>query len=209
MKNQSGFRKLNIIILSLTVLAVLAVQVKPNEPATASLKIDRYKNGIIQKLTEKLRTDLADKTVEVKLNAVQDNEISKSQIEFDGHALAIVKADKTELPFEFTAKVNLNNQSVEDVNYKFVETASEFAPSMAEDSLMKELMVQISKDYKTTNIVISIDGFDTARLTSNATKYDGFGEVRIGDLEWRKIKFNVVLDAQNQTAMKILYDVQK
>ena len=70
-------------------------------------------------------------------------------------------------------------------------------------------MTQISKDYSTTNIVISIDGFDAARLASNQTKYEGTGEVRIGDFEWRKIKFNVVLDSQSQTATKILYDVQK
>lgn len=209
MKNQSGFRKINILILSLMALAVFSVQAKPNDSINASLRIDRYRNSIIQKLTEKLRVDLADKTVEVKIGDVQNKETLKNQIAFDGKALAVVKDDKTELPIEFTAKVNVNNQKVEDVSYKFVETAPEFAPGLAEDNLMKQLMTQISKEYKTTNIVIAIDNFETKKLTSNETGYEGVGEVRIGDFEWRKIKFNVVLDSQNQTATKISYDVQK
>jgi len=203
MKNQYGFRKLNIIIIVLAVFGATAIQ------ANANVKVDRYKTAIVQKLTEKLRLDLADQTVEVKLSDVRDNEISKSQLDFDGKALAVVRNDKTELPFQFTAQVNLAKQSIESIDYKFVEAETEFAPSLAEDNLMKGLMTQISKDYDTTNIVISIDGFDAAKTASNQTKYEGTGEVRIGDFEWRKIKFNVVLDSQSQTATKILYDVQK
>ncbi len=195
--------KLNLIIIVLALLAATAIQ------ASGSVKTDRYKSAIVQKLTEKLRVDLADQSIQVKLNSVRDDEISKSQADFDGHALAIVVNDKTALPFHFTGNVNLNNQSVETIDYQFTEGNSEFAPSAAEDSLMKELMAKISKDYDTTNIVISIDGFDTARLTSSETKYEGIGEVRIGDFEWRKIKFNVVLDSQNKAATKILYTVQK
>lgn len=195
--------KLNLIIIILALLCACVMS------ANASTKSDRYKTVIVEKLTEKLRTDLADQSVQVKLSAVRDSEISKSQIELDGQALAVVTNDKTELPLQFTAEVNLNNQAVENVDYKFVEAGSIFAPSMAEDSLMKGLMTQISKDYKTTNIVISIDGFDEAQLTSFQKKYEGIGEVRIGDFEWRKIKFNVVLDSQTSSATKILYTVQK
>jgi hypothetical protein len=195
--------KLNIIIIILALLTACAMQ------ANGAVKADRYKTAIVQKLTEKLRVDLADNSVEVKLNDVRDSEISKSVLDFNGRALAVVTSDKTELPFQFTAKVNLNKQDIENISYQFVEAGSEFAPSLAEDNLMKELMTKISRDYETTNIVISIDGFDTARVTSFQTKYEGIGEVRIGDLEWRKIKFNIVLDAQNQTAIKVLYDVQK
>jgi hypothetical protein len=196
-----GLIKLNIAIIILALLAAFSIE------ASGSVKSDRYKTAIVQKLTEKLRVDLADQSVEVKLNTVRDNEISKNRIEFDGQALAVVINDKTELPFQFTAKVN--QQNIEDVIYEFIEGNSEFAPGLTESSLMKELMTKISKDYDTTNIVISIDGFDTARLTPKETKYEGIGEVRIGDFEWRKIKFNVVLDSQSQTATKILYDVQK
>lgn len=195
--------KLNLVIITLALLAAFAIQ------ANASVKTDRYKTAIVQKLTEKLRVDLSDQTVQIKLNDVRDNEISKSQAAFDGKALAVVTKDKTELPFQFTALINLNNQSVEDISYRFVEAEEIFAPSIAENDLMQELMTKISKDFDTTNIVISIDGFDTAQLTSNETKYEGIGEVRIGDLEWRKIKFNVVLDSQAKTATQVLYEVQK
>ena len=195
--------KINIIIIVLAILAAAAIQ------ANGSVKTDRYKTVIAQKLTERLRVDLADQSVEVKLGSVRDHEVSKSRVDFNGQAFAVVVNDKTELPFQFTANVNLSNQNIESLDYQFVEAGSEFAPSAAEDNLMKELMTKISKDFETTNIVISIDGFETARLTPTEMKYEGIGEVRIGDFEWRKIKFNVVLESQNNTATKILYDVQK
>lgn len=196
--------KLNVVIIILALIAAFAMQ------ANASVKTDRYKTAIVQKLTEKLRVDLSDQTVEVKLNDVRDNEISKSRAAFDGKALAVVNKDETALPFQFTARVNLDNQSIEDVTYQFVEAEAEtFAPSLAESALMQELMTKISKDYDTTNIVISIDGFDSAQLTADETKYEGIGEVRIGDFEWRKIKFNVVLDSQAKTATRVVYEVQK
>lgn len=197
--------KLSFVIVILALISAFAIQ------ANAGVKADQYKSAIAQRLTEKLRVDLSDQTVEVKLNAVRDNEISKSEAAFDGKALAVVKNDKTQLPLQFTAKVNLNSKQIEDISYKFVESEAEevFAPSIAESNLMQELMSKISKDYKTTNIVISIDGFDTAQLTSSETKYEGIGEVRVGDLEWRKIKFNVVLDSQTNTATRVLYEVQE
>jgi hypothetical protein len=195
--------KLNLIIIILALLCACVMQ------ADASVRTDRYKTAIVQKLTEKLRADLSDNSVQVKLNDVRDNEISKSRVDFDGKALAVVIDDKTELPFQFTATVNPGNQNIEDISYQFVEANSEFAPSATEDNLMKGLMTQISKDYNTTNIVMAIDGFDAAQLTPGETKYEGIGEVRIGDFEWRKIKFNVVLDSQSQTATRILYTVQK
>jgi hypothetical protein len=195
--------KLNVVIIILAILVAFAMQ------ANASVKTDRYKTAIVQKLTEKLRVDLSDQTVQVKLNDVRDNELSKSRAAFDGSALAVVTKDKTELPFQFSAKVDLSRQSIEDITYQFVEDEANFAPSLAESNLMQELMTKISKDYDTTNIVISIDGFDAAQLTSSETKYEGIGEVRIGDFEWRKIKFNVVLDAQAKAATRVLYEVQK
>ena len=202
MKNIYDLIKLNIIIVVLALLAAAAIQ------ANGSARSARYEAAIAQKLTEKLRLDLADQSVTVKLSTVNEKEITKTLADFNGKALAVVINDNTELPFQFTAKVNLNKQNIEEVAYEFVE-ADNFAPSAAEDSLMKELMSKISQDYDTTNIVISIDGFDTAKLTGEETKYEGIGEVRIGDFEWRKIKFDVVLDSQNKTATKVVYTVQK
>jgi hypothetical protein len=204
MKSLYDLIKINIIIVILAILAA-AFSIQAN----GSVKSDQYKTALVEKLTERLRVDLSDQTVEVKLNTVRDSEISKSEVDFDGRALAVVTSDKTALPFQFTAKVNLKNQNIENIDYQFIEAGAEFAPSAAEDNLMKELMTKISKDYETTNIVISIDGFDTAQITSKETKYEGIGEVRIGDFEWRKIKFNVVLDSQNKAATKVLYNVQK
>jgi len=203
MKNQYGFKKLNIIIIVLAVLAAFSVQ------ANAGVKVDRYKDAIVQKLTEKLRVDLSNNNVQVKLSNVHDNAVTKNRVDLNGSAFAVVADEKTELPLQFTAQVDVYRQRIEDVNYEFVEAESEFAPSLVESSLMQNLMTQISKDYNTTNIVIAIDGFETSKTLLGETKFEGIGEVRIGDIEWRKISFNVVLDSQSQTATKILYDVQK
>ncbi len=209
MNYQHTFKKINLTILALMVFATLSINAKANNATNAGLKIDRYKNAIIQKLAEKLRVDLADPNVEVRMNDVRNNEISSTRLNFDGEALAVVKDDKTELPLQFTAKVNLTNQSVEDVDYKFVESSPEFAPSDVQGNLMTNLMTQISKDYKTTDIVIAIDNFDTSKTSSDQMKYEGTGQVRIGDFEWRTINFNVVVDSQTQTATKVVYSVQK
>lgn len=209
MKHHNILGKLNLIIFCLITFTTFTVQAKTNDEVYVKSEIDRYKNVIVQKLTEKLRADLSNNNVEVKLNSVQDSGIAKSRIEFDGKALAVVKNDVTELPLQFTAQINTSNRSVEDISYKFVEAESEFAPSLAEDNLMLELMTQISKDHKTTNITISIDKFDSARNSANQMQYQGVGEVRIGDFEWRRIEFNVTVNAQNQAAEKVLYNLQK
>lgn len=194
--------KLNLLIIILALVAAASIQ------ANGAVKADRYKSAIVQKLTEKLRADLSDNTVQIKLNDVRDREISASRVDFDGKALAVVVDDKTALPLEFTAQVNISSHNIEDVSYKFVEAASEFAPAAIEFNLMEDLMAQIRKDYNTTNIVIAIDGYDASQIAPGLTKYEGIGEVRIGDLEWRKINFNVVLNAQDANATQVLYEFQ-
>jgi dipeptidyl aminopeptidase/acylaminoacyl peptidase len=202
MKNQYAYRTLNFFVVALAIFSAFSIQ------SHAKVNVERYRDAIVQKLNEKIRTDLSDNTVEVKLNEIKDREISDARVDFDGKALAVVKNDKTELPFQFTAQIDLKNHNIDDVVYQFVEAASEFAPSAIEYNLMEDLMGKISKDYNTTNIVISIDGYDSSQITQNLTKYEGIGEVRIGDLEWRKINFNVVLDSQNATATQVLYEFQ-
>lgn len=195
--------KLNLIIVILAIIAAVSIQ------ASGAVKADRYKSAIVQELTQKLRADLADQTVQVKLSDVRGSEISQSRVGFDGQALAVVVEDKTALPLEFSARINTSNHNIEDVSYRFVEAVSEFAPAAVEYNLMEDLMAKMSKDYNTTNIVIAIDGYEASQIAPNLTKYEGIGEVRIGDLEWRKINFNVVLDSQSANPTQVLYEFQK
>lgn len=194
--------KINLLIITLALLAAVSIQAK------TSAKADRYKAAIVAKLTQKLRADLADQKVQIKLSDVRDKAVSNDRVDLDGKAFAVVLDDKTSLPLEFSAQVNTVNHNVEDVSYYFVQDTSQFAPAAIEYNLMEDLMTKIRKDYNTTNIVIAIDGYEASQVAPGLTKYEGIGEVRIGDFEWRKINFNVVLNAQDASATQVLYEVQ-
>jgi len=162
-----------------------------------------------QNLSRKLRSDLANENLTVKLNTVKERKISTSEVGLTGDAVCILTQDDNQLPIQFEVKVNPANQRVLAIKYDFVSSDSEYAPSQTEEILMKELMGRISRDYKTQNIVIAIDGFETIGDAAGGTKLLGVGEVRIGDMVWNKIKFDVVLDVETQKANKIVYKVEK
>ena len=165
---------------------------------------------VAQNLSKKLQNDLADANLTVKLNSVEEYEISGSEIELKGSATCLLTKRNDQLPLEFEMKVNPANQNVLDVKYNFVEAPADvYAPSSNEEILMKELMAKISRDYKTENIVIVIDAVEKVAGANDANKFLGVGEVRIGDMVWNKIKFDVVLDAQTGKANRVVYRVEK
>jgi len=164
---------------------------------------------VTENLSKKLQNDLANDNVTVKLNNVAEYKISKNEIELKGDATCTLNENDAQLPIQFEVKVNPLNQSVIDVKYDFVEAVAGYNSANNEEVLMKELMKEISRDYKTENIVIAIDAVETVGNTINEKKFLGVGEVRIGDMVWNKIKFDVVLNAQTQKASKIIYKVEK
>lgn len=165
---------------------------------------------VVDNLSAKLKTDLAKTDVSVKLSNVKQQKISKDEIAVRGDALALLTAEDNQLPIRFEAKINVARKSVSDISYDFVEAASapEYAPTLSEEFLMKTLMKRISKDFNTDNIVIALDGVKGKSNLSNLKEFSGVGEVRIGDLEWSKIKFDVVVDEKGK-ASKVVYDVKK
>ncbi len=165
---------------------------------------------VTQNLSEKLQNDLADSNLTIKLNSVEEHKISGSEIELKGSATCLLTKQDNQLPLEFEIKVNPANQSVLDVKYNFVEASGDvYAPTSNEEILMKELMAKISRDYKTENIVIAIDAVEKMKGANDANKFLGVGEVRIGDMVWNKIKFDVVLDAETGKANRVVYRVEK
>ncbi len=67
-------------------------------------------------------------------------------------------------------------------------------------------MIRIGTDYKTDSIVLALNGFEIVSAT-NGKQYAGTGEIKIGEVEWSKIKFDVVLD-ENNSAAKIGYKIE-
>lgn len=164
---------------------------------------------IAQNLSEKLQNDLGNKNIRVKLNKVEEYKISNSEVELSGDAVCILTNDNSQLPIRFDAKVNVVNQSIADVSYDFVKTSADYNPTDNEEILMKVLMSKISRDYKTENIVIAIDLMENVANINGEKKFLGIGEVRVGDLVWNEIKFDVVLDAKTQKANKVIYKIEK
>lgn len=160
------------------------------------------------KLSKKLQADLGDSRVQVKLTNVEEYKISKNEIGLVGDGTCVLAADN-QMPIRFEVKLNTANHKVSEVIYDFVENTAEYAPTSNEDVLMKELMKQIRSDYKTENIVIAIDAVENVGKVEKSEKFLGVGEVRIGDLVWNKIKFDVALDTETKKASKVVYKIEK
>ena len=175
--------------------------------ALASTTKEQINSLIVENLSNKLKTDLAVEKITVELKDIKENKISANEIALSGDANCVLVAD--EMPISFKAKVNLSSRIVSDIVYDFVEPKTEFEPATNEEVLMKELMKQISKDYKTDNIVIAIDGVEPVENLSKEKQFSGVGEVRIGDLVWNKIKFLVVMNEEKKYATKVIYTVEK
>ncbi len=159
-------------------------------------------------LSVKLQNDLGNSNIKVELADVEEYKIFKNEIALIGSGTCILAIDN-QMPIQFEVKLNTVSQKVFDVIYDFVENSAEYTPTSNEDILMKELMKQIKNDYKTENIIIAIDTVENVGDTNNSEKFLGFGEVRIGDLIWNKIKFDVVLNAKTKKANKVVYKLEK
>lgn len=177
--------------------------------STAAFAATSEKNYqlLTKNLSKKIQTDLASENITVKLKRVEEFKVSKTQIGLTGDATAVLTDEQK--PIRFEVKLNTANGTISDIVYDFVEAAADYNPTSSEEFLMKELMSQISRDYKTDNIVIAIDAFENVGATGAGNKFLGVGEVRVGDLVWNKIKFDVVLDAETQKASKVVYKIEK
>lgn len=201
MNKQIRFLGFNSLLIAVVCLFALTSAFASTGEKNSSL--------IIENLSKKLQNDLAVKNVTVELKNVEEYKISKSEIGLKGEAVCILEDKNSRVPITFDAKLDASKQNLTDIVYDFVEPVSEFAPSSNEEVLMKELMKKISKDYKTDNIVIAVDGMENVSNVNNQKEFTGIGEVRIGDLVWNKVKFDIVLDVKNKSAAKVIYKLEK
>ena len=198
-------------LLAFRSLIISFICISAFSSASASTNKKQIHSLVINNLQKKLKTDLANETVSVKLSNIEEYKVSKNQIGLKGSGFCLISSENNHLPMTFDVKVNSSNFRVIEVKYDFAEftNASDFPLSSNKEILMKELMGRISQDYKTENIVLAIDEMEDVSNITNQKEFTGIGEVRIGTLVWNKIKFDVVLDAQTQKASKIIYKVEK
>lgn len=212
MKRQNSSRSSRILIFAITIFAGFSnvtANAKTNDVAAGAKAVSQQTIAVIAaNLTKKLRADLANDSVVVKISDVEKYQASENGIEIKGSGVCVITDNNNQLPIRFETKINAQSQVVGSIKYDFIQfETSESAPSSTEEILMKEIMKKVGNDYKTDNIVISIDGFETVE-TAEGKEFVGDAEIKIGEVEWKKIKFDVVLRADNQAA-KIKYDIQK
>lgn len=209
MKNTVSVYTLKKVVWS-SVICILAFSsvfaANTKDVVKVNLNAKRTSSLVVENLTKILKADLVQENLSLQIANIEQTGISNNEVKLSGEATCILPIEKTQLPIKFEATVNLTKQSIDDLHYTFVE--SEYAPTSEEEILMKELMKQISRDYKTQEIVIAIDNFESSSATDNKTQYKGVGEVRIGEFEWSKINFDVVLGSE-KSASKVLYKLQK
>ena len=202
-KNFFGFKVFSLTIIFLLALTNIFAASKPDDKKTHI--------SIAKNLSVRLQNDLADSSAFAKLINVKEHKISENQIAVTGDAVCVLGDYTNQLPIRFDAKINSIEQTIYDIEYKFVssEITPDFAPTSMKELLTKELMKQIGKDYNTENIVIAIDDFEDVSMLNNRNEMTGVGEVRIGDFVWNKIKFVVTLVNENQSLNRVVYKIEK
>lgn len=207
MKNFKQIYKLNLFAAIIFSFVFNAFAVPANDKNAFGNKSETAfdYSQLINDLSQKLKNDLGENNLQVKIEAVEEKRLANNLVEVKGKAFCVLPKDKTQLPINFEARLDAAKTSVADVQYVFVE--SDYAPSADEEILMRELMKQVSRDYKTDQITIAIDGFETSKAANNQSNLKGIGEIKIGEVEWNKINFDVVLGADKK-AKKIVYDIK-
>ena len=204
MKNAKQIIKFNIL-LAVFLSFALNVSAKNTDVYAPSSNAALDYSILANNLSEKLKVDLAENNLKIRFGNVEESRIANNLVEIKGQAFCVLPTEDTQLPINFEARVNTVRKTVDEIQYKFVET--NYAPSADEEILMSELLKQISRDYKTDQITIAINGFDAIPSSNNQKQLKGVGEIKIGEVEWNKINFDVVLNA-GKKATKIVYDIK-
>lgn len=184
-------------MFNLKVKALVAVLISLTAVSAVSAKAPV--SIAVEALSQKLKSDLAVPTVDLKVGKVASRNITKNTVLVTGSGAA------NGSPIKFDVRINKNIPV--DVVYVFPEAPAMTAAD-SEDVLTHNLLKQLNKDYKTTNLVVSIDGFDAADAQNGAKHFKGTGEVRVG-FDWSRIEFDVTMDAKTNTPTAIKYQIKE
>lgn len=200
-----AFRSLTLLVICLLSTFFLYSKNKDADVVFPKNVSSKTLSIAAENLAKRLRQDLVTENVKIKFKNVTQYPISKSQIGLKGKGFCILTKENNQLPIRFDVKFDNLRKDVLEIKYDFLqpEEASEFAPTATEETLTKELMKQISLDFKTQDIVVAIDGFEKIE----GEKILGKGEVRVSGM-WKKIKFDVSLDEMKGQAKKVIYKLE-
>lgn len=188
-----------------------AAKTKDVSSAKAVLSVDETYTIAARGLTKKMETDLVLSNIKVKFAKVERYQITKSQIGIRGEGSCQLGAEDSPLPINFDVKINVNNRNVADVNYNFVEaeeTSTTDSLSENETFVTRRLLEKMKLDFKTENIVVAIDYLNDKNTENGSKAFTGAGEVRLGDMVWKKISFEIVAEDENQMSATVKYKLQ-
>jgi hypothetical protein len=200
--------RLLLVFFLFTISATSAAAKSNDVSGTSALSPDETYSIAARGLTKKMESDLVLSNIKVKFAKVERYAISKSQIGIRGAGSCQLGAEDNALPIHFDVKINVNNRNIADVRYNFVEaeeTVETNSLSENESFVTRQLLEKIKADFKTENIVVAIDYLNDKNLENGAKAFTGAGEVRLGDLVWKKISFEIVAEGESQV---VKYKIQ-
>jgi hypothetical protein len=207
------FNSLKIFFLFfLFVFGAASASAKTNDVSgNAILSADETYSIAAKGLVKKMETDLVLTDIKVKFVKVERYAVSNRQVGIRGEGSCQLGAEDNALPINFDVKINVNNRNIADIAYNFVEAedASE-SNSLSENEtyVTRQLLEKIKSDFKTENIVVAIDYLNDKNMENGAKAFTGAGEIRLGDMVWKKISFEIVGNTENQEGAQVKYKIQ-
>lgn len=147
-----------------------------------------------KELSKKLQNDLVLKSVSIKFSKSEQYAVSKNQIGIRGEGTCRLDGEANDLPLNFDVVIDVNKLSASDVKYVFLNmegTVNEKSVLTPEDIITNKLLQQIKKDFKTENIVLSIDYLNDQAFANGDKGFNGGGEIQVNGMGWRKFSFDV------------------
>jgi hypothetical protein len=204
------FNSLKILFLFfLFVFGAASASAKTNDVSgNAILSADETYSIAAKGLVKKMETDLVLTDIKVKFVKVERYAVSNRQVGIRGEGSCQLGAEDNALPINFDVKINVNNRNIADIAYNFVEaeeTSEANSLSENETYVTRQLLEKIKSDFKTENIVVAIDYLNDKNLENGAKAFTGAGEIRLGDMVWKKISFEIVGNTENQNGAAVKY----
>lgn len=168
---------------------------------SASARDQQMVNMAVQGLSQKLQADLAMNKVNIRLGKVENQNISNEEVIVSGFGTV---QNAKDISLTFDVVVNPVKSEIVNVTYDIVSPVALEPASATESFLMKKVMGKIKNDYKTEEIVMAIDTFQTVKSVGGKTNYVGVAEIRVG-MEWNRIEFDVQGNPKTGAATAIKY----
>lgn len=167
----------------------------------ASVKTENYKM-IENSLQTQMQKDMSDKTLKVQITRASDMRLSENRQTIFGDAYLVSKSKTEQTPIYFEAIFDAKTKKIAIVDYTFLDSEAEINNNF----LQKLVIKKIGNDFKTNEVAVAMDQVELIEEVGNREKYRGYGEVRIGSLVWKKIRFEINLTADSE---QILYKLDE